>query len=67
MIKYKNYLFEDEESGEEFVVEIRCTEEMTESHCSALALQRANEYFNNPTCLGKINGYEAEMLGLDTY
>lgn len=54
----KNYLFYDEVSGEEFLVE-------TDMKAKAIICARA--YFEKPKFIGEVSHYEAEMMGLDTY
>lgn len=67
MFKYVNYLFEDEDSDEMFIVEIKKTDKMTKSESLAKALYQANRFFNKPKFISKISAIEAEMLGYDTY
>ena len=54
----KNYLFYDEVSGEEFLVETDMKEK---------AILCARAYFEKPRFCGEISYWEAEMMGLDTY
>ena len=54
----KNYLFYDEISGEEFLVETDMKEK---------AYLCAYKYFEDPIFEGEISRFEAEMMGLDTY
>lgn len=54
----KNYLYYDEVSGEEFIVEALNKEE---------AQRTAEMYFEAPKLDSEINDLEAEMFGLDTY
>ena len=67
MKKYIDYLFEDEESGERFFVEICKNEIMTDDECFARALNIANENFNDPTLICEVSPEEAETYGYDTY
>ena len=55
---YKDYLFFDEETGENFFVE-------TDSLASAVEIAR--EYFDEPTFVDVYTSAEAEVLGFDTY
>lgn len=54
----KNYLFYDEVTGEEFIVE---------TDMKAKAILTARAYFQEPKFCGEISYFEAEMMGLDTY
>ena len=54
----KNYLFYDEVTGEEFIVE---------TDCRSKAILCARTYFEEPRFCGEISYWEAEMMGLDTY
>ena len=54
----KNYLYYDEASGEEFIVEALNKEE---------AQRTAEMYFEEPKLDSEISDLEAEMFGLDTY
>ena len=54
----KEFLFYDEVTGEEFLVE-------TDMKAKAIICARA--YFEKPKFIGEVSHYEAEMLGLDTY
>ena len=55
---YKNYLFFDEETGENFFVE---------TNSLAKAVEIAREYFDEPTFVEVYTVAEAEILGFDTY
>ena len=55
---FYNWMFWDEESGEEFIVYERTLEK---------AKVVAKEYFNKPKFDHKMTDFEAEMSGLDTY
>ena len=67
MKKYIDYLFEDEESGEKFFVEICKNENVTKGECFARALNIANENFDEPTFICEVSPEEAETYGYDTY
>lgn len=54
----KEFLFYDEVTGEEFLVE-------TDMKAKAIICARA--YFEKPKFIGEVSHYEAEMMGLDTY
>lgn len=55
---YKDYLFFDEETGENFFVE---------TNSLAKAVEIAREYFDDPTFVEVYTSAEAEILGFDTY
>ena len=55
---YKDYLFLDDETGENFFVE-------TDS--LAKAVEMAREYFSEPKFIEVYTVAEAEALGFDTY
>ena len=54
----KEYLFYDEVSGEEFLVETDMKEK---------AYLCAYKYFEEPKFVREVSHWEAEMMGLDTY
>jgi len=54
----KEYLFYDEVSGEEFLVE---------TDMKAKANLCARVYFEKPKFVCEVSHWEAEMMGLDTY
>ena len=54
----KDYLFYDEDTGEEFIVETENKEK---------AYMIAYTYFKNPKFDTELAFWEAEVLGLDTY
>ena len=54
----KEYLFYDEVSGEEFLVETDMKEK---------AYMCAYSYFEEPKFVREVSHWEAEMMGLDTY
>lgn len=57
-----NFLYEDTESGENFIVEVEDTMDAPE-----VADDIAAEYFENPIRLQRVSDYYAETCGLDTY
>lgn len=65
--KYIDYLFEDEESGELFFVEIvkDCSKSYTD--CYNEAWEIAEENFENPKFIKKVSPEIAETYGYDTY
>lgn len=56
--KMKNYLFTDEITGEDFIVEGLSKED---------ARKTAEMYFEEPRLIDRISDFEAESLGYDTY
>jgi hypothetical protein len=54
----KEYLFYDEVSGEEFLVE---TDTKEKAYLCAYA------YFQEPKFIEEVSPWQAEMMGLDTY
>ena len=54
----RTYVFNDKETGEDFLVEAKDKD-------SAVAI--AKQYFKKPKCFGEIDFEEAEALGWDTY
>ena len=67
MKKYIDYLFEDEESGELFFVEIEKTENKSYTDCYNEAWTIAEENFDNPKFIEKVRPEVAETYGYDTY
>ena len=58
LIEVKHYLFEDLESGEEFIVGADCVTD---------ASITASEYFEEPHFVCRLTEFEAEASGLDEY
>lgn len=67
MENYLNFLFEDEECGELFFVEVVQTEDKTLEECKKEAYERANEYFEEPKMIDLMDATTAEFYGYDTY
>ena len=59
MTDYKNYLYYDKETGEEFIVAARTEEERDEI--------LAEYEFTDAKLVDMLTDYEAEVSGLDTY
>lgn len=53
-----NYLFTDENTGEEFLVYAQNVQQ---------AIEIAEDYFEAPAFDSEVSDFEAEMMGLDTY
>ena len=65
--KYIDYLFEDEESGEMFFVEITKTESKSYASCYEEAWAIAEENFDSPKFIEEVDPLVAETYGYDTY
>lgn len=71
MEEYLNFWFVDEESGEEFFVELACKKGTLRKNAIQQLLPEAKEiaenYFEAPKLIDVISPEEAERMGLDTY
>lgn len=65
--KYIDYLFEDEDSGEMFFVEITKTKDKSYTDCFNEAWKIAEENFDSPQFIEKVSPEIAETYGYDTY
>ena len=65
--KYIDYLFEDQDSGELFFVEIKKTTEKSYTTCYNEAWEIAKENFEEPELITKMSPELAETYGYDTY
>ena len=65
--KYIDYLFEDEESGELFFVEIVKDGSKSYTDCYEEAWTIAEENFDSPKFIEKVSPEVAETYGYDTY
>ena len=65
--KYIDYLFEDQESGELFFVEIKKTEDKSYTACYNEAWAIAEENFEQPEFIEEVDPEVAETYGYDTY
>ena len=63
---YRDYLFIDRESGEDFLVEVDVTD-LSPRDAFAKAKRIAKENFDAPSFVQEMSAAEGEMLGLDTY
>lgn len=63
---YRDYLFIDRESGEDFLVEVDVTN-LSPRDAFAEAKRIAKENFDAPSFVEEMSAEEGEMLGLDTY
>lgn len=66
--EYIDYWFEDEETGEQFFVEVP----ISKDHCDyteyiSLASAIASDHFDAPKLVDVVDQEEAEMWGFDTY
>jgi hypothetical protein len=66
---WREFLFEDGETGEPFIVDvlIKTEKNKTEKQIQAEAQEIAEEYFEEPTLIRELTEDEAERLGYDTY
>lgn len=71
MKEYMDFWFVDEESGEEFFVELDCEKGTPRKEAIAMlkpkAMEIARDNFEAPKLIDVISDTEAEMMGLDTY
>ena len=71
MKEYMDFWFVDDESGEEFFVELSCEKGTPRKEAIALllpqAMETAKDNFAEPKLLDVISDTEAEAMGLDTY
>lgn len=65
--KYIDYLFEDQESGELFFVEVVKTPDKSYTECYYEAWAIAEENFESPEFIEKVAPEVAETYGYDTY
>lgn len=65
--KYIDYLFEDQESGELFFVEICKTAGKSYTDCYREAWAIAEENFERPELIETVSPEVAERYGYDTY
>lgn len=65
--KYIDYLFEDQESGELFFVEIVKTADKSYTDCYHEAWKIAEENFDSPEFIEEVPPEIAETYGYDTY
>lgn len=65
--KYIDYLFEDEETGEMFFVEITKTANKSYTDCYREAWAIAEENFDSPNFIEEVSPEIAETYGYDTY
>jgi hypothetical protein len=70
MTKHIDFLYQDEECGEKFFVELSYDPETVSNPETALAAEAniiALENFEEPEFLGVYSKEDAELLGYDTY
>ena len=67
MPKYIDYLFEDEETGEMFFVEIEKRLNKSYTDCYNEAWEIAEENFESPKFIQEVSPEIAETYGYDTY
>lgn len=66
-MKYRDFLFVDECTNEEFIVEVKIVEGMTTEDAYTKAMKEAEDWFDEPVLIKEIDPEQAEMMGLDTY
>lgn len=71
MKEYMDFWFVDDESGEEFFVELSCEKGTSRKEAIAMlmpqAMEIATDNFEDPRLIDVISDTEAERLGFDTY
>lgn len=67
MATYRNFLFSDEETGEQFFVELKEEDYSPGTDLEDEAREIAAEFFEEPVLLDEVDPMTAEMLGYDTY
>ena len=67
MATYRNFLFRDEETGEEFFVELREEDYSPSTNLEEEAKETAAEYFEEPVLIEEVDTATAYILGYDTY
>ena len=65
--KYIDFLFRDNETEEEFFVEVEWTENDTWTDLVAKAVEIAEEYFEDATLIDHMSPEQASYYGYDTY
>lgn len=63
--KWTNFLFIDDELGEEFFVAVKITD--NSNAMMSEAWETATQYFPHPRYVGEYTDEEADWLGFDTY
>lgn len=66
MAKYRDFLFNDNDTGEEFVVEVKVTTQ-TDEQAKQQAINTALEWFADPEFIDEVDPVEVEMMGIDVY
>lgn len=68
-MQYLNFLFQNRETGEEFLVEIKADTEQQPNLQPYVEQAKAiaNDYFNNPKYFGLVDDDYGELYGIDTY
>lgn len=66
MAKYKDFLFYDNDTGEDFAVEVKVTTQ-TDEQAKQQAIETALEWFANPEFIDEVDPVVAEMMGIDVY
>lgn len=66
MAKYRDFLFYDNYTGEEFAVEVKVTTQ-TDEEVKDEAMATAKDWFPDPTFVDEVDPVEVEAMGIDTY
>lgn len=66
MAKYRDFLFYDNDTGEDFAVEVKVTTQ-TDEEAKQQAIETALEWFADPEFIDEVDPEEVEMMGIDTY
>jgi hypothetical protein len=67
MATYRDFLFLDEETGEQFFVELKAENYGAGVDLEDEAREIAAEYFEAPVLIDEVDPMTADMLGYDTY
>lgn len=66
MAQYKDFLFYDKDTGEDFAVEVKITTQ-TDEEAKQEAINTALEWFADPRLIEEVDAEVVEMMGIDTY
>ena len=66
MAQYRDFLFVDHYTGEEFAVEVKVTTQ-TDEEVKDEAIGIALEWFPDPDLIDEVDPFEIEIMGIDVY
>ena len=66
MPEYRDFLFVDHYTGEEFAVEVKVTTQ-TDEEAKDEAIDIAMEWFIDPDLVDEVDPFEIEIMGIDVY